>query len=40
VLEQTWLALYEIRNQRVYPRPERPIDVRPLAVPSEGTLPT
>lgn len=23
ILEQTWLALYELRNQRVYPRPER-----------------
>jgi hypothetical protein len=23
VLEQSWLALYELRNQRVYPRPER-----------------
>lgn len=25
VLEQTWLALYELRNQRVYPRPEKAV---------------
>jgi hypothetical protein len=24
ILEQTWLVLYELRNQRAYPRPARP----------------
>lgn len=38
VLEQTWLALYELRTHRVYPRPERPIEAKQLAVqPNEGT---
>jgi hypothetical protein len=25
ILEQTWLVLYELRNEQVYPRPERPV---------------
>jgi hypothetical protein len=33
VLEQSWLALYEVRNHRVYPRPERPVDVPGFASP-------
>jgi hypothetical protein len=37
VLEQTWLALYELRNQRVYPRPERGSATLPIAShPGEG----
>ena len=31
VLEQSWLALYELRNQRVYPRPERARATLPIA---------
>jgi hypothetical protein len=31
LLEQTWLVLYELRNQRVYPRPERAASSIPLS---------
>jgi hypothetical protein len=36
VLEQSWLALYELRYQRVYPRPERPAAALPLGVQPAG----
>ena len=38
VLEQTWLVLYELRNQRVYPRSQKPstaVDPDPLAFPKD-----
>jgi hypothetical protein len=36
VLEQSWLALYELRNQRVYPRPDRSPSALPLTVTAQG----
>jgi hypothetical protein len=39
VLEQSWLALYELRNQRVYPRPERAASSMPLQVQPASDTP-
>jgi hypothetical protein len=36
ILEQTWLALYELRNQRTYPRPERSLETKLAVQPNEG----
>ena len=39
ILEQSWLALYEVRNHHVYPRPERPAHVPEFASPVPASEP-